>query len=208
MADPAHQNERTPLLAHQKCPSSLLRSLNVASSSVSNSSLGDRAASTTNDQTCLVSAPCKTVEDEETNQVLETSTPIGRIILVLLIGGFISNADGSLLLATHPIIASEFNALQDSSWLVTSFALAMAATQPLYGKLSDIYGRKSLLLLAYTLFGFGWYVLLHSFPTLNDLIPGQPSSRRRNIDVASHSWKSHLWSRRFRDDNPRLHPHY
>lgn len=207
MADPAHNNEWTPLLAHQKSASSL-RSLSVTSSSVSNSSLGDRAASITNAQPRLTSTPCKTAVDEETNRILETSTPIGRIILVLLIGGFISNADGSLLLATHPIIASEFNALQDSSWLVTSFALAMAATQPLYGKLSDIYGRKSLLLLAYTLFGFGWYVLLHSFPTLNDLILGQPSSRRRNIDVASHYWESHLWSWRFRDDNPRLHPHY
>ncbi|KAF2683010.1 MFS general substrate transporter [Lentithecium fluviatile CBS 122367] len=78
-----------------------------------------------------------------------------QIVLVLLIGVFISNADGSLLMATHPIIASEFNDLRDSSWLLTSFGLAAAAMQPLYGKLSDIYGRKALILLAYTLFGGG-----------------------------------------------------
>ncbi len=42
-----------------------------------------------------------------------------------------SNADGSLLLATHPVIASEFNDLPDSSWLITSFVLASAATQTL-----------------------------------------------------------------------------
>lgn len=77
------------------------------------------------------------------------------MVYILLIGSFISNADSSLLLATHPIIGSEFGALHDSSWLLTSFALAQAATQPLYGKLSDIYGRKSMLLLAYALFAFG-----------------------------------------------------
>ena len=70
-------------------------------------------------------------------------------------GGFISNADGSLLMATHPVIASEFNALDDSSWLLTSFALASASTLPLYGKLSDIYGRKALLIIAYLLFAIG-----------------------------------------------------
>jgi hypothetical protein len=164
MANPASNSEQTPLLLHHKSVSSLASSLSLTSSSVSNSSSEDHAASTTNDYPRSASAAYKTAADEEANPILETSTPIGRIILVLLIGGFISNADGSLLLATHPIIASEFNALQDSSWLVTSFALAMAATQPLYGKLSDIYGRKSLLLLAYTLFGLGWYVLLHASP--------------------------------------------
>ena len=88
-------------------------------------------------------------------------------MLIMTLGGFVSNADGSLLLATHPIIASEFNALSDSSWLITSFGLALAATQPLYGKLSDIYGRKKLLLLAYTLFAAGWYVPRHSLTLRN-----------------------------------------
>ncbi|KAF2021707.1 MFS general substrate transporter, partial [Aaosphaeria arxii CBS 175.79] len=87
-------------------------------------------------------------------------------------GGFISNADGSLLLATHPVIASEFNALDDSSWLLTSFAIAQAATQPLYGKLSDIYGRKQLLLVAYALFGLG-LVLVGIGHSMTHLIVGR-----------------------------------
>lgn len=74
---------------------------------------------------------------------------------VLLIGAFISNADSLLLFVIHTVIASEFDAIHDSSWLFTSFALAQAATLPLYGELSDIYGHKSLLLLAYALFAFG-----------------------------------------------------
>jgi hypothetical protein len=46
-------------------------------------------------------------------------------------GIFVANADGSMLLATHATIASEFNDLTNSTWLITSFALAGAATQTL-----------------------------------------------------------------------------
>lgn len=106
--------------------------------------------------------PTQTLVDEESSLETPLSTSlnaesisVGRIVCVLLIGSFISSADGSLLFATHPIIASEFNALHDSSWLMTSFALAQAVTQPLYGKLSDIYGRKTMLILAYMLFALG-----------------------------------------------------
>lgn len=101
-------------------------------------------------------SPTTKPPDEES---LPPSSPppssILPVILVLLIGVFISNADTSLLLAIHPIIASEFNALHDSSWLLTSFGLAASTMQPIYGKLSDIYGRKALLLVAYALFGIG-----------------------------------------------------
>lgn len=94
--------------------------------------------------------------DEETGTLAGPShASIRNVVLILLIGVFISNADTSILLAVHPIVASEFNALHDSSWLLTSFGLASTAMQPIYGKMSDIYGRKSLLLVAYILFATG-----------------------------------------------------
>ncbi|KAG7136145.1 Vacuolar membrane amino acid uptake transporter fnx2 like protein [Verticillium longisporum] len=82
-----------------------------------------------------------------------------RIVAILLLGTFTSNADGSLVLATHPTIASEFNDLEDSSWLFTAFALAGASTQAIYGKLSDIYGRRALLVVAYSLFALGCFIV-------------------------------------------------
>lgn len=48
-----------------------------------------------------------------------------------VVGVFTSNADASLVMATHPVIASEFGDLEDSSWLFISFMLAGAATQSL-----------------------------------------------------------------------------
>ncbi|KAK8101836.1 major facilitator superfamily domain-containing protein [Apiospora kogelbergensis] len=86
---------------------------------------------------------------------LPSSATVFKIVLVLLVGTVTSNADSSLVLATHPTIASEFNALSSSSWLFVSFSLAGAATQTLYGKFSDIYGRRLILVIAYILFAVG-----------------------------------------------------
>lgn len=47
------------------------------------------------------------------------------------LGVLIANADGSLVIASSQYIASEFNALSDASWLVTSYVLAQCASQPL-----------------------------------------------------------------------------
>jgi hypothetical protein len=53
-------------------------------------------------------------------------------------GVVISNADSSFLMATHTVIASEFDALHDSSWLLTSFVLGGAVTQPLVSEFLNL----------------------------------------------------------------------
>lgn len=73
-------------------------------------------------------------------------------------GVFIANADTSLVLATYGRISSDFNSLDNTSWLLTGYMLSMCGTQPLYGKLSNIFGRKPLLLLSYVLFALGNFV--------------------------------------------------
>lgn len=60
-----------------------------------------------------------------------------KIISVMLLGIFVAQTDGSILMATHAIIASEFNVLKDSSWLIVSFSLAGAATQTLVREATD-----------------------------------------------------------------------
>ncbi|KAL1608865.1 hypothetical protein SLS59_002056 [Nothophoma quercina] len=166
--DATVSTERTPLLS-QSGNTSSSSSLSLSSSDASSEVLDARPCS-----------PCaEPLLDEEARLESKPETSIaaipasvGHIVCVLLIGTFISNADSSLLFATHTIIASEFNALHDSSWLLTSFALAQAATLPLYGKLSDIYGRKSLLLLAYALFALGNF-LVGIGGSMSELITGR-----------------------------------
>lgn len=56
---------------------------------------------------------------------------VAKTIAILLIGILVAEIDGSIVMATHPLIASEFNDLANSTWLITGFALAGAVTQPL-----------------------------------------------------------------------------
>lgn len=73
---------------------------------------------------------------------------------------FISNADVTIVMATHAIIASKFMALESSSWLFSGFMLASTATQTTFGQLSEIFGRKPLIMVSYFVFGLGWYVIV------------------------------------------------
>ncbi|KAJ6088220.1 hypothetical protein N7486_009481 [Penicillium sp. IBT 16267x] len=106
----------------------------------------------------------QTIHDEESPLLPSPGTPdsevepsigVGAIIAVLLLGEFISNADATLVIAASGRISSEFDRLRDASWLSTGYSLGLCAAQPMYGKLSDIYGRKPLLLISYFLFALG-----------------------------------------------------
>lgn len=101
--------------------------------------------------------PLSSPEEEEENESPEQPSPksVISILSLLLIGVFISSADGSLVMATYTTISSEFGAFGDAAWLTTSYVLASCALQPIVGKLSDIYGRKKVLLWSYLVFGIG-----------------------------------------------------
>ena len=58
-------------------------------------------------------------------------------------------------MAVYAKVASEFNDLDSGSWLMSAYILAQCVAQPLYGKLSDLFGRKALLQLSYILFAVG-----------------------------------------------------
>ncbi|KAI9046068.1 efflux pump antibiotic resistance protein [Aspergillus affinis] len=90
---------------------------------------------------------------------VQTMTGVRTIVAVLLVGEFISNADSTLVMATTGKISSEFNRLQDATngklEIISPPKASYILTQLQYGKLSDIYGRKPLLLVAYALFAAG-----------------------------------------------------
>lgn len=58
-------------------------------------------------------------------------------------------------MASYGQIGSDLKALNLTSWIATSYFLTLTSFQPLYGKLSDIFGRKACLLFAYAVFGTG-----------------------------------------------------
>lgn len=52
-------------------------------------------------------------------------------------------------------MGNDLNALNSVGWVATSYLLTLTCAQPLYGKLSDIFGRKEALLFGYAVFGLG-----------------------------------------------------
>jgi MFS family permease len=57
--------------------------------------------------------------------------------------------------STYGTIGTELHALSSTSWIATAYFLTLSAFQPVYGKLSDVFGRKECLLFGYLIFGIG-----------------------------------------------------
>ncbi|KAL4804803.1 major facilitator superfamily-domain-containing protein [Aspergillus unguis] len=77
------------------------------------------------------------------------------ILPAVSIGIFLAAADQTIIVASYGKIGSDLKALNLTSWIATSYFLTLTSFQPLYGKLSDIFGRKACLLFAYAVFGSG-----------------------------------------------------
>ncbi|KAI0037157.1 major facilitator superfamily domain-containing protein [Vararia minispora EC-137] len=73
----------------------------------------------------------------------------------MAIGTFLASMDQTIVMASYVSIGNELKELQSTSWVSTAYMLSLASFQPLYGKLSDIFGRKPCLLLAYAIFASG-----------------------------------------------------
>ncbi|KAJ8662672.1 hypothetical protein O0I10_001636 [Lichtheimia ornata] len=61
----------------------------------------------------------------------------------------------SIITTAIPRIASDFNAMLISSWVASSFLVAQNAFQPIWAKLSDIFGRKCIFLIVLGVFTIG-----------------------------------------------------
>ncbi|KAM5540180.1 hypothetical protein V8D89_006320, partial [Ganoderma adspersum] len=77
------------------------------------------------------------------------------VMAPMLLGIFLVAMDGTIVTSTYASIGSQFEQLQNTSWIATGYMLSLTSFQPLFGKLSDIFGRKSCLLFAYTIFALG-----------------------------------------------------
>jgi EmrB/QacA subfamily drug resistance transporter len=60
--------------------------------------------------------------------------------------------DQTIVATALPKIVSDLNGFEHLSWVVTAYLVSSTVTVPLYGKLSDLYGRRLLFLVAIVVF--------------------------------------------------------
>jgi EmrB/QacA subfamily drug resistance transporter len=73
----------------------------------------------------------------------------------LMVGMFLSALDQSIVGTALPRITSELGGLDKLSWVVTAYLLTATASTPLWGKISDLYGRRLLFQVAIVTFMVG-----------------------------------------------------
>ncbi|CAG8642170.1 3583_t:CDS:10, partial [Acaulospora morrowiae] len=84
-----------------------------------------------------------------------SKTKFVLVFVGLTFGLFLAALDMTIVATALPAIVAEFNALDDISWVGTAYLLTGTAVQPTYGKISDIFGRKSTFLGAIITFELG-----------------------------------------------------
>ncbi|KAE8339066.1 hypothetical protein BDV24DRAFT_152992 [Aspergillus arachidicola] len=94
-------------------------------------------------------------QEASDKDLIESNPKLSYIFPAISIGVFLSAADQTIIMASYGQIGSDLHALNLTSWIATSYFLTLTSFQPLYGKLSDIFGRKACLLWAYAIFGTG-----------------------------------------------------
>jgi len=77
------------------------------------------------------------------------------IMLAVMSGMLLAALDQTIVSTALPRIVSELHGLSELSWVVTAYLLTSTITVPISGKLSDIFGRKKLLLLGIFVFVAG-----------------------------------------------------
>ena len=85
-------------------------------------------------------------------RVAMTHGQIMAVIWGLMIGLFLAALDQTIVATALPTMVGELGGLEQLSWVVTAYLLASTVTAPLYGKISDLYGRKIVFQAAIILF--------------------------------------------------------
>lgn len=96
----------------------------------------------------------------------------GLLFVCLFSLCFLSSADSTMVSTLLGQISHDLKAQERISWVATSYLLACATFQPLFGKLSDVFGRKIMILLCISLFTIGCAICGWA-PNFNVLVMGR-----------------------------------
>ncbi|GAA2736134.1 MDR family MFS transporter [Pedococcus aerophilus] len=84
-----------------------------------------------------------------------THRQIVTILIGLMMGMFLAALDQTIVATSIRTIADDLKGLDQQAWATTAYLITSTIVTPLYGKLSDIYGRKRFFSTAITIFIIG-----------------------------------------------------
>ena len=84
-----------------------------------------------------------------------THAEIRAIVVGLMLAMFLAALNQTIVATAMPTIGRQFDDFENLSWIVTAYLLTSTAVAPLYGKLSDIYGRRVMMLAGIGIFVIG-----------------------------------------------------
>ena len=84
-----------------------------------------------------------------------TPREVRTILMSLLLTMFLAALDQTIVATALPSIGRQFQDVSSLSWVITAYLLASTAVAPVFGTLADIYGRRSMIIVALSLFVAG-----------------------------------------------------
>ena len=103
--------------------------------------------------TTTVSAPPSAPTAAASGQL--SHRQILQILGGLMLGMFLAALDQTIVTSAIRTIGDDLHGLSIQAWVTTAYLITATISTPLYGKLSDIYGRKRFFLAAITIFVIG-----------------------------------------------------
>jgi EmrB/QacA subfamily drug resistance transporter len=97
-------------------------------------------------------APSSEVEDGSNTALSRSKFRISMILIACFLSLFVAALDVTIVATAIPTITSDLHSPSGYAWIGGAYLIASAAGVPLWGKLSDIWGRKIMLLAAAALF--------------------------------------------------------
>jgi EmrB/QacA subfamily drug resistance transporter len=98
-----------------------------------------------------------------------THAEIRAVVIGLMLAMGLAAIDQTIVAPALPTLGRTFEDIESLSWIVTAYLLTATAVTPLYGKLSDIYGRRTVMLTGIVIFVIG-SVACALAPTMTALI--------------------------------------
>jgi EmrB/QacA subfamily drug resistance transporter len=84
-----------------------------------------------------------------------TQSEVRTILISLMLTMFLAALDQTIVATALPTIGRQFRDVSSLSWVITAYLLASTAVAPVFGTLADIYGRRTMIIAALSLFVAG-----------------------------------------------------